>query len=63
MIEVEVKSNESIDQALKRFKRRFQKARIMQEIRRRREYVKPSVRRRNEILKAIYREKMRAKEQ
>ncbi len=63
MIEVEVKKNESIDQALKRFKRRFQKARIMQEIRRRREYVKPSVRRRNEILKAIYREKMRAKEQ
>ncbi|RMD73429.1 MAG: 30S ribosomal protein S21 [Bacteroidetes bacterium] len=63
MIEVEVKKNESIDQALKRFKRRFQKARIMQEIRRRREYVKPSVRRRNEILKAIYREKMRAREQ
>ncbi len=63
MIEVEVRKNESIDQALKRFKRRFQKARIMQEIRRRREYVKPSVRRRNEILKAIYREKMRAKEQ
>lgn len=62
MIEVEVKKNESIDQALKRFKRRFQKARIMQEVRRRREYVKPSVRRRNEILKAIYREKMRAKD-
>ncbi len=57
MLIVEVKSNENIDQALKRYKRKFQQARIMQEIRRRKEYVKPSVQRRNEILKAVYRER------
>ncbi|RMF29372.1 MAG: 30S ribosomal protein S21 [Bacteroidetes bacterium] len=57
MLIVEVKSNENIDQALKRYKRKFQQARIMQEIRRRKEYIKPSVQRRNEILKAVYRER------
>jgi small subunit ribosomal protein S21 len=59
MLIVEVKDNETIDRALKRYKRKFQNTGILREIRRRKEYTKPSIRRRNEVLKSIYREKVK----
>jgi len=60
MLVIDVKDGESIDRALKRYKRKYRDTKIMQEIRGRREYKKPSVQRRNEVLKAQYRnEKMR----
>lgn len=55
MLIIDVKDGESIDRALKRYKRKYRDTKIMQEIRRRKEYKKPSVARRNEILKAQYR--------
>lgn len=57
MLIVEVKDNENIDRALKRYKRKFQNAGVMKELRRRKEFTKPSVRRRNEVMKAVYRKK------
>lgn len=45
MSEVIVKDNESLDNALRRFKRNCAKAGIMQEVRKREHYEKPSVRR------------------
>ena len=57
MLIIEVKDSENIDRALKRYKRKVQNTRLIKEIRRRREFVKPSVKRRNEILKAEYRNK------
>jgi len=45
MSNVVVKDNESLDSALKRFKRNCAKAGIMQEIRKREHYEKPSVKR------------------
>ena len=57
MLIIEVKDTENIDRALKRYKRKVQNTRLIKEIRRRREFVKPSVKRRNEILKAEYRNK------
>ena len=45
MSEVRVKENESLDSALKRFKRQCAKAGILGEIRKREHYEKPSVRR------------------
>ena len=63
MIIVEVKENESIDRALKRFKRKFRDTGILKELRRRREFTKPSVRRRNELLKAKYRQQKQASEE
>ncbi|HYG04432.1 MAG TPA: 30S ribosomal protein S21 [Chryseosolibacter sp.] len=56
MIIVNVKENESIDKALKRFKKKFEKTGVLKELRARTSYEKPSVRRRNEIIKAAYRE-------
>lgn len=45
MAEVRVGENESIESALKRFKKKIQKAGILSEIKRRERYEKPSVRR------------------
>jgi small subunit ribosomal protein S21 len=62
MLIVNVKENESIDKALKRFKKKFEKTGILKELRARTAFEKPSVTRRNEIKKAAYIEQIRLKE-
>ena len=57
MIIINVKDEESIDRALRRYKKKHRDVGIMKELRRRKEFVKPSVKRRNEILNASYRQK------
>lgn len=57
MLVIEVKDNENIDRALKRYKRKYRDTQIIKEIRKRQEFTKPSVRRRNERLKAVYRKR------
>ena len=54
MLIIDVKDGESIDKALKRYKRKHQKVGISKQLRARKHFVKPSVQRRNEILKARY---------
>ena len=56
MISVQVSENETIDKALKRFKKKLEKRGILKEYRNRRFYVKQSVERRAEIGKAVYRQ-------
>ena len=46
MAEIQVGQDESIESALKRFKKKIQKAGILSEIKRRERYEKPSVKRR-----------------
>ena len=58
MLIVDVKDSESIDRALKKYKRKFEKAGILKELRNRKHFTKPSVKRRTEVLKAIYKQKM-----
>ncbi len=58
MLIINIKEGESIDRALKRYKRKFKSTRLLKEIRRRKNFVKPSVERRNTILNAEYRKKM-----
>ena len=59
MIIIPVKEGESIDRALKKFKRKFEKTGTIKELRERQAFTKPSVRRRAELIRAIYREQMR----
>jgi small subunit ribosomal protein S21 len=63
MIIIDVKDGENIDKALKRYKRKSQNIGIIKELRQRREFTKPSVKRRNEVLKAAYKEKIRSTQQ
>ena len=58
MIVINVKENESIDKALKRFKKKFERTGVLKELRGRTAFTKPSVRRRHEIIRASYRQKM-----
>ena len=57
MSEVRVKDNESIDSALKRFKRKCAKSGVLAEVRKREHYEKPSVKRKKKSEAARKRKK------
>jgi len=54
MLIIPVKEGESIDRALKRFKRKFDRTKMVRQLRSRQQFTKPSVKRRQQILKAKY---------
>jgi len=54
MIIVPIKNGENIERALKKLKRKFDKTGISKEIRERKKFTKPSVKNRQQKLKAIY---------
>lgn len=54
MIIINVKDGESIDRALKRFKKKFEKTGVLRELRSRQAYEKKSVARRMEVKHAVY---------
>ena len=56
MLIIEVKDGEVIDKVLKKYKRKFEKSQTLKELRRRKNFTKPSVMRRTEVLKAVYKE-------
>ena len=60
MLVINIKENESIDKALKRFKKKFEKTGVLRELRSRTSFEKPSVRRRTQVLKAVYRQNLYA---
>ncbi|ANQ50088.1 30S ribosomal protein S21 [Flammeovirga yaeyamensis] len=59
MIEIKVKDNESIDRALKRFKKKFERTKVLRELRGRAYYEKESVANRKKNIKTAYKIKMR----
>ena len=63
MIKVDVIGKTSLDQALKKFKSKFTKTGVINELRERQQYTKKSVKRREEIKKARYKQKMKESSQ
>ncbi len=59
MIIVPIKEGENIDRVLKKMKRKFEKTGVLRELRDRQKFTKPSVKKREEKLKAIYIQKLR----
>ncbi len=57
MLIINVKEGESIDRALKKYKRKYERAGVLKEVRRRKHFTKPSVERRTEMMKAVYKRK------
>ena len=53
MLIVKIGKKENINQALKRFKRKVSKSKMMKEIRERKNFMKPSMEKRIQKLKAI----------
>jgi small subunit ribosomal protein S21 len=62
MLIIPVKEGESIERALKKYKKKFEKVRMVKELRARQYFEKPSVTRREEVLKAAYKQKMQTEE-
>jgi len=62
MLIIPVKDGENIDRALKRFKRKFDKTGGMRQLRIRKEFIKPSVKHRDKIKKAIYIQQLKDQE-
>lgn len=62
MLIIPVKEGENIERALKKYKKKFEKTGVIRELRDRQQFTKPSVEKRQEKLKAIYRNKMQQEE-
>jgi small subunit ribosomal protein S21 len=54
MLIVNVKENESLEKALKRFKKKFERTGVVRELRDRKQFTKPSVKNRMQLIKARY---------
>lgn len=63
MLIIPVKEGENIERALKKFKKKFDRTGVVKELRKRQQFTKPSVRNRQEKLKAIYANKIRQEQE
>lgn len=59
MIIIDLSKEKNIESALRTYKHKVQKIKQVQELKKRQTYIKPSVKKREEILKAIYVEKIK----
>lgn len=62
MIVIPVTEGESIERAIKRYKRKFEKTGILKDLRNRKDFKKPSILNRVQRLKAIYIQHLRDQE-
>ena len=58
MLIIDSKDCENIDKALKKYKKKYEKSKTLLQLRERQSFTKPSVKRRGEVLKAIYNAKL-----
>jgi small subunit ribosomal protein S21 len=62
MLQIPVKEGESIERALKKYKKKFERTGVLKELRERKEYTKKSILKRQQIIKAQYVEKLKSAE-
>ena len=62
MLQIPVKEGESIEKALKKYKKKFERTGVLKQLRTRKEYIKKSVVRRQQVIKAQYVEKLKTAE-
>lgn len=62
MLIVKVKEGEKIERALKRLKRKYRDTKVLQNLRDKKQYTKPSVANRKQLQKAQYIQSLRDKE-
>ncbi len=60
MLIIDSKDCENIDKALKKYKKKFEKSRVLLQLRERQAFIKPSIKRRGQVLKAVYKQQMAA---
>ena len=62
MLIITVKEGENIERAIKKYKKKFEKTKVMRELRARREFTKPSITNRQANIKAAYKQRMQSAE-
>lgn len=62
MLQIPVKEGESIERALKRYKKKFDRTKVLRQLRSRKQFTKPSIERRQQVIKATYVEGLRREE-
>ncbi|MFN0200934.1 MAG: 30S ribosomal protein S21 [Bacteroidia bacterium] len=62
MLIIDIKDGEALDKALRRFKKKFEKVGILKETRRRSTYSKPSEVKKEQLKKAVSRQRYYVKE-
>ena len=63
MLIISVKDGESIDRALKKYKRKYDKTKVVKQLRARQQFVKPSVTLRQAKLKAAHKQRQQSAEE
>lgn len=63
MLIIDARESENIDKALKKYKKKYEKSQVLKQLRNRKHFVKPSVERRTEVLRAAYREVLKRGEE
>ena len=58
MIIIDSKDCENIDKALKKYKKKFEKSKTLLQLRERQAFIKPSIVRRGQVLKAVYKQQL-----
>ena len=54
----QLKEGDNIEKALKKYKKKFEKTGVVKQLRERSKFTKPSVRRRETVIRAAYRQKL-----
>ncbi|MEY3586538.1 MAG: hypothetical protein RLZZ243_1602 [Bacteroidota bacterium] len=62
MLIIPIKEGENIERALKKYKKKYEKTNMMKQLRGRKEFIKPSISRRQEIIRAAYKQRMQSAE-
>jgi small subunit ribosomal protein S21 len=62
MLIIPVKEGENIERAIKKYKKKFDRTKVMRELRQRKEFTKPSVLKRQEKIRASYTQRMKSAE-
>ena len=62
MLIIPVKEGENIERAIKKYKKKFDRTKVMRELRSRKEFTKPSVLKRQEKIRASYKQRMQSAE-
>jgi len=58
MLIVQIKEGDNIEKALKKYKKKFEKTGVVKQLRERSKFTKPSIVRREQFIKAVYKQKL-----
>ena len=63
MLIIPIKEGENIERALKKYKKKFEKTKVMRQLRGRKQFEKPSITKRQQIIRASYKQRMQSLEE